>query len=74
MLRSEVLNQRCEHFRALRESGMRDAMLSRVPIPSHFEMKGVQGLIHYIYHDEILAPFDPDVRARVFWVLVGDDG
>ena len=53
---------------------MRDAMLSRVPIPSHFEMKGVQGLIHYIYHDEILAPFDPDVRARVFWVLVGDDG
>jgi protein-L-isoaspartate(D-aspartate) O-methyltransferase len=54
---SAVLRQRCDHFRARAGSGMRDAALDRVPVPSHFSRAALEALLRYLYADEA-APGD----------------
>ncbi|KAL6780621.1 hypothetical protein ACKKBF_B12430 [Auxenochlorella protothecoides x Auxenochlorella symbiontica] len=65
---SEVLRQRCEHFRARCESGMRDAAVETIPVPDHFSRQGVEALIEYMYHDVVVKDADPDMALATLHV------
>lgn len=71
---SEVLRQRCEHFRARCESGMRDAAVETIPVPDHFSRQGVEALIEYMYHDVVVKDADPDVRRGWCGAWVDGEG
>ena len=44
---------RCDHFRALFESGMRDAGEGELRVPETFSHESMNAFMHYVYKDEL---------------------
>jgi len=65
---SAVLRQRCDHFRARSDSGMRDALISVVHVPDHFSQDAVNSFLKYLYHDKVDINPGNDAVAEVLLV------
>lgn len=63
-----VLRQRCDHFRARCDSGMRDARAQRCSVPDHFSREAVEALVRYAYTDQIDKSMDPQAAVGLLHV------
>eukprot|EP00879_Flechtneria_rotunda_P008171 GHRR01008560.1.p1 GENE.GHRR01008560.1~~GHRR01008560.1.p1 ORF type:complete len:542 (+),score=177.66 GHRR01008560.1:161-1786(+) len=55
----QVLKGRAAHFRARLSSGMRDAHDCQHKVPEGFSQSCMEGLLHYLYHDELPPGLEP---------------
>jgi protein-L-isoaspartate O-methyltransferase len=63
-----VLRTRCDHFKALCSSGMRDADDTEPQVPEHFGKEAVITFVQYLYHDVLDARTDPEHAIAVLHV------